>query len=97
VKQAIFRPAAAADVEEACRWYEQQRSGLGGEFLLSLDATLRAIGEQPEQYPVLHRATRRALLARFPYGLYYRIHGDLLVIIACMHARRDPKMWQRRR
>jgi len=29
----VLRPAAAADVEAAYRWYEQQRAGLGDEFL----------------------------------------------------------------
>lgn len=28
-----FRPAAAADVEDAFLWYESQRSGLGDEYL----------------------------------------------------------------
>jgi hypothetical protein len=35
VKSLIFRPAAAADVEEAYDWYESQRTGLGEEFLES--------------------------------------------------------------
>lgn len=46
---------------------------------------------------VLHCATRRALIPqRFPYGLFYRIYGDTIVIVACMHAKRDPQRWQRR-
>jgi hypothetical protein len=39
----VLRPAAAADVEAAYRWYEQQRAGLGDEFLDAVRATLRAI------------------------------------------------------
>ncbi len=31
--QTVVRPAAAADIEEAFLWYEQQRGGLGNEFL----------------------------------------------------------------
>jgi plasmid stabilization system protein ParE len=37
-----------------------------------------------------------ALLRRFPYGIYYRIYPDSIVIVACMHGRRDPKRWQSR-
>ena len=37
----ILRPAAAADVEEAFSWYQQQRPGLGDEFLDSVTAGLR--------------------------------------------------------
>lgn len=97
MKQVIVRPAAAADIEDAFRWYESRRPGLGEEFLLALNSTRDRILEHPEAYPVLHRATRRTLiLRRFPYGLFYRIYGDTIVIVACMHAKRDPRRWQRR-
>jgi hypothetical protein len=33
VNPPILRPAAAADVEEAWRWHESRREGLGDEFL----------------------------------------------------------------
>ena len=33
MKSLLIRPAAAADLEEAWLWYEDQRSGLGNEFL----------------------------------------------------------------
>jgi hypothetical protein len=29
----LLRPAAAGDIESGYRWYEQQRSGFGDEFL----------------------------------------------------------------
>jgi plasmid stabilization system protein ParE len=97
VKHVIVRPAAAADIDDAYRWYEARRPGLGEEFLVALNATRDHVIEQPEAYPVLHRATRRALLPRrFPYALFYRVYGDNIVIVACMHAKRDPRRWQRR-
>lgn len=94
VKRVIVRPAAAADIEDA---YESRRPGLGEEFLLALNSTRDRVLERPEAYPVLHRVTRRALIPqRFPYGLFYRIYGDTVVIVACMHAKRDPRRWRRR-
>ena len=97
MKQVIVRPAAAADIDDAYQWYEAQRPGLGEEFLMALNATRDRVVEQPEAYPVLQRATRRALIPnRFPYGLFYRVYGDTIVIVACMHAKRDPRRWQRR-
>ena len=67
----VVRPAAAADIEDAFVWYEQRRSGLGLEFLKTVDEALAAIQRGPQLHPVIHRNTRRALLRRFPYGLYY--------------------------
>ena len=96
MKAPIFRSAAAADVEEAYRWYESQRIGLGEEFFATLRTALDAVVANPEQFPIVHRNTRRALVRRFPYGLFFRIVDDQAVIVACMHARRDPQRWQSR-
>lgn len=97
MKQVIVRPAAAGDIERAYQWYESQRRGLGEEFLAALRSTRDRVLEYPDAFPVLHRDTRRALIPRrFPYGLFYRIYGDTVVVVACMHAKQDPERWQRR-
>ncbi len=97
MKRVVVRPAAASDIEDAYRWYESQRAGLGDEFLAALRLAQDRLLEHPEAYPVLLRDTRRALIPeRFPYGLFYRIYGDMIVVVACMHANRDPRRWQRR-
>lgn len=96
MKSPIFRPAAAADVEEAYLWYENQRPGLGEEFLAAIKETIETLTANPEGFSVVHRQTRRALLRRFPYGIYFRIIDDQIVIVACMHGRRNPRRWQSR-
>ena len=94
--QIVIRPAAAADIEDAFIWYEQQRPGLGSEFLKVLDESLAAIHRSPQLHPVVHRDTRRLLLPRFPYGVYYRIYPGVIVVVACMHGKRNPRRWQSR-
>jgi plasmid stabilization system protein ParE len=94
--QLLIRAAAAADVEEAYLWYQRQRAGLGEEFLAAVDAALRDIATHPKAYPVIHRETRRALLRRFPYAIFYRVYGETIIVIACMHGRRDPIRWKSR-
>ena len=87
----LVRAAAAADIDAAYLWYEQQRAGLGEEFLLEVQTVRERILRNPETFPVMHRQTRRVLLKRFPYAMYYRLAGDLVIVIACLHGRRDPK------
>jgi plasmid stabilization system protein ParE len=94
--QLLVRPAGAADIEEAYRWYERQRVGLGEEFLAAGDAILGDIVAHPSTYPVIHREARRVLLRRFPYAVFFRIHGETVVVLACMHGRRDPSRWKGR-
>ncbi len=94
--QAVFRPAAAADVEDAYNWYESQRPGLGDELMVAINSAVESISENPHGYPVIHRQTRRLLLSRFPYGVYFRLLDNHPIVIACMRGSRDPIRWQSR-
>ena len=91
-----FTPLAARDVAGAVRWYNAQRSGLGGEFERAVDASLELVTRIPEAAPVVIRDLRRLLLARFPYALYYRLTEQTIEVRACLHTRRDPKRWRSR-
>ena len=92
----LLRPAAAADIEEAVSWYDSQRAGLGDQFLAAVDAALADVAASPLRQRVLFRDTRRYLMKRFPYALFYRIYRDAVVVVACMHGRRDPLRWRGR-
>ncbi len=92
----IIQPAAEAEITEAFRWYEDKSEGLGSEFMRALDATLSAIQRNPTSHAAIHKQVRRALLRRFPYGLFYLYESEKVIVIACFHARRDPRQWQDR-
>jgi hypothetical protein len=47
-------------------------------------------------YPTVYRRARRIKLRRFPYNVFYVESDDELLIVACMHGRRDPRRWRRR-
>ena len=91
-----FRQDAETDVADAAAWYENQSAGLGAEFLDEILTTCNSIAENPQMYPVLHRHTRRAVIHKFPFGLYYRVDSGLVTIVAVMHGSRDPNNWQKR-
>jgi plasmid stabilization system protein ParE len=92
----VIRPEAEADLAEAFAWYEERRAGLGDRFLLSVEATLSAIKRYPESFPVVHRQVRRALLRRFPYGVFYTVAESAIVVFAVFHCGRAPRRWQER-
>lgn len=94
--QAVFQPAATADVEAAYAWYEKQRRGLGGEFRAAIDEVIAMIERKPAACPVVRRAVRRAVLKRFPYSIFYRVVGTVVVVEACVHGKRHPRVWRSR-
>ena len=94
--QIIFRPEAEFDVEQAYDWFQSQKSGLGANFILQLDNSLNLIRENPKIYPIIHKNIRRTLIHRFPYGIYFFIKDNRIIVIGILHAKRNPETWQSR-
>ncbi len=91
-----IRPEAETDIEDAAVWYEKQRKGLGEEFLNEFLRVVETVPDNCKMYPIVHRQTRRAMIHRFPFGVYYRAEGETVIIFAVMHCSRHPKHWQTR-
>jgi plasmid stabilization system protein ParE len=87
-------PEAEQDFADAAAWYEEQRSGLGLEFLHEAQVVLASIAERPLSYPIVHRTARRALLHRFPFGVFYCVEPTQAVVIGILHGSRNPKSWK---
>jgi plasmid stabilization system protein ParE len=93
----LIVPAAEADLLEAIAWYESNYSDLSFDFRLSLDAALDHIARYPEACALVAPAVRRALLHRFPHAVYYRHQKTSIEVIAILHTRRNPRVWQKGR
>ena len=52
------RPAADRDLERAWDWYQQQRPGLGDEFLLTVADAFASLEESPKRFPKYYRGFR---------------------------------------
>ena len=91
-----LRREAKADVRAAAQWYEKQRTGLGREFVAEIDRTLDRVAENPFMPGFLHREARRAIVHRFPYGVFYRVEGDRIIVFCVIHLHRDPATWKKR-
>ena len=92
----VVRPAAAADIEAAHRWYRDKRRTLETEFLDAVREAGARLLENPAAYPIFYRDARRIRLRRFPYSILYRLYADHIVVVACLHGKRDPLKWRAR-
>jgi plasmid stabilization system protein ParE len=88
-----FHPRASEDVESAQAWYEQRSLFAAAAFLQELSVAVQRIGEAPNQYPVAIHGTRRVVLERFPFNVFYRVVAGDVVIIALAHQKRRPGYW----
>jgi plasmid stabilization system protein ParE len=96
IRKPVFRPQADQEVQSARQWYEEQRPGLGVDFAKAIDDAVERIASNPLAFPAVHGETRRAVVRQFPYGIYFRVLMDDIVITSVIHGRRDPRRWQTR-
>lgn len=92
----VLRRAAELDIATIEDWYETQQAGLGVEFREAVSEALARVGRNPLAYPERYRESRRVLLRRFPYVVWYKIQGEDIVILACVHGKRNPHMVRKR-
>ena len=93
----VWIPEADADLKEALAWYEGIHPNLGVRFALAVDAAVEVIARSPLAFQTVHAEIRRVGVRRFPYGLFFKVESSRIVVIACMHGRRNPKRWKVRR
>ena len=92
----VLQPEAEADLNEAYRWYEAQRPGLGAEFIDSVEAVFERIRRTPESRAVVYRDVRQTLVRRFPYVVCYVFQENQADVVAVFHGHRDPTVWKSR-
>jgi len=91
-----IQPDAEEDMKSAFRWYENQKSGLGREFLECVEQAFDRIQENPNLHGAVYRNVRQTLVRRFPYVVCFAIEDELVDVIAVFHGHRDPQIWQSR-
>ena len=92
--QLRIRNAAEADIREAYEYYEECRHGLGQDFILCIEESLDKITRNPDQYPTIHRNIHRILVKRFPFGIFFVVKENTIIVLAVMHGSRSPRQWK---
>lgn len=96
-----FEAEAAAELDEASRWYERRKRGLGTEFLEVIHAALRQVVRWPQAgAPVVGVSrdlpVRQVPAGRFPYRVVYLETPSTVRVLAIAHERREPGYWHGR-
>ena len=90
------RRKAQRQIRVAALWYEARQPGLGVRFLDEIDRLLDRIAGTPAQFPLISVDVRRGFAHTFPFGAYFVIIDNDVVVLAVLHMRRRPREWKRR-
>ncbi len=83
-----LHPEVRTELRAAAVWYEEQRPGLGDEFVSEMSVLLARIGEAAQSYPrwpgtdSASAVVRKATLRRFPYIVAFEIHAKDALVLA---------------
>ncbi len=91
-----FKPEVYDDIKTAYDWYEAQRAGLGEDFLLTLEESYVKITRNPKLYQDIYKSVKRKLVRRFPYGIFFVLLEDTIIVLAVLHTKREPQEWHSR-
>lgn len=88
-----FHHRVQSEVNEAARWYEEQRDGLGDDFFRHLTAAFDLIATRPEGFGfwLNSKTVRRIKLKRFPFAVLYEIRPEKVRVLCVRHDKRHPR------
>jgi toxin ParE1/3/4 len=85
-----LRSLAALEVIEAFDWYEEQRAGLGEEFLYELDEFYKGLLDNPKTHSYYEKPVRQGKIKRFPYLVVYEIIDKTIIVYSVFMSKRNP-------
>jgi plasmid stabilization system protein ParE len=92
----VLRDEAQAEFDEAFDYYEGHHPGLGVAFAERVQEVFDRLSANPLLHAIVFADIRKAMVARFPYSIFYRAEGTRVEVLDVFHSRRDPAIWQGR-
>lgn len=88
-----IRDKAIAEIETSYKYYEEQKIGLGNEFVEAVFNEINYIQEQPLHFRKFIKNYRQLKIKRFPFLIVYEVvkNKNEIVILSVFHTSRNPK------
>ena len=85
--------AAEQDAREAFLWYCDKSPHLADKFEIALEDGMSKLKQNPFKYQVRYSSIRIKFLSHFPFGIHFKVSGELIIVIGVMHTYRSPSRW----
>ena len=91
-----LHPDARAELRVARNWYYERSPLSAIAFAQTVDNAISKIREAPNTFPLADHGTRKFVLLRFPFNIFYLTRETEIVIVAVAHQKRRPGYWSSR-
>ena len=95
-KSVDFLEAASSEYEAAFDWYFARSKASASTFADELAQAVNMIAEAPHRWPAGLHGTRKFLLHRFPFAVYYRELPSAIQVVAVALGHGRPGYWKTR-
>jgi len=85
-----------ADLLRGIEWFDRISPGLGDRFASEFYRSLERIKQEPHLFAVNHAGYRPCRLKRFTAVLYFRIDGDVIVVVGLFTSGEDESVLKHR-
>ncbi len=96
IYELFFTEDTLEDIKESYTWHEEQKEGLGEEFLLCMDKRIENIVSNPYLYQQIDKETRAVIIPRFPYRVLYFVVSKRIIIQGVLSMSRTSQSWTKR-
>lgn len=91
-----FHPHARAELHAARKWYYERSPLSAFTFAQTVNSAIYRISEAPNTFPLADHGTRKFVLQRFPFNIFYRSGETEILIVALAHQKRRRGYWSDR-
>lgn len=85
-----IREEAVQDLVKGYLWYEEQKKGLGENFVSEVESSLKHLRRNPEAFPKKRKSLRELSLKIFPYLIIYSVENSLVTVMAIFNSHLNP-------
>ena len=97
IRKTSFHRLARQEFDEAEAHYSDIDRVLGRSFVRNFGFALDLITQRPLAWALIDDHTRRKLVGKFPFAIYYTLICDDVYVLAVGHQNRMPFYWSGRR
>lgn len=91
-----IHPSALQELKFALSWYLERNETAALKFATELDRAMDLLIATPQRWPAGEHGTRKFVLRRFPFAIFYREKHPVIQVLAIAHGHRRPGYWKDR-